>query len=105
MSMIRYVVPVALLGLSACTWVELTKEGGEVELVEAVNVEGCQRFGTAGSSVKHEVGVYTRGEEKVTEELVILAKNKAAEMGGDSIVAQGPPVDGSMKFDVYKCGE
>jgi hypothetical protein len=104
MSMIRYVWPIVLAGLSACTWVEPTREGSEVALVEAHKVEGCKRVGTAGSSVKHEVGIYTRSEEKVAEELVILGKNKAAEMGGDTIVAQGEPVDGTMKFDVYKCG-
>jgi len=41
----------------------------------------------------------------VTEELVTLAKNRAAEKGGDSIVAKGPASEGEMSFDIYKCGE
>ena len=90
-------------GLMACTWVEPTKEGSDVLLVKAFNVETCKKVGTTTASVKHKVGIFTRSEEKVTEELTTLAKNKAAEMGGDSIVAQGEPVDGSMSFDIYRC--
>ena len=77
---------------------------GDVLLVKAFNVETCKKMGTTTASVKHKVGIFTRSDEKVTEELTTLAKNRAAEMGGDSIVAQGEPVDGSMSFDIYKCG-
>ncbi len=91
--------------LSACTWVEPTREGSEVVVAKASSVETCKKLGTTTTSVKHKVGFYTRGEEKVTEELTILAKNKAAEMGGNTIVAQGEAVEGSMSFVIYKCGD
>lgn len=74
-------------------------------VVEASSVETCKKLGTTTTSVKHKVGIVTRSDEKVTEELTILAKNKAAEMGGDSIVAQGEAVEGSMRFDIFKCGD
>ena len=105
MKLNRYVAIVGLLGLFSCTWVEPTKEGSKVALVDALGVETCSRVGTATASVKHRVGVYTRSQDKVTEELITLGKNKAAEMGGDSIVAKGDPDEGSMSFDVYRCGE
>ncbi len=105
MNLIRYVFFIAILWLASCTWVEPTKEGSEVLLVKAFNVETCKKLGTTTATVKHEIGIITRSEEKVTEELITLAKNKAAEMGGDSIVAQGPASEGSMSFDIYKCGE
>jgi len=95
---------IVISGLTACTWVEPTKEGSEVLVVEASNVETCKKLGTTTTSVKHKVGIITRSDEKVTEELTILAKNKAAEMAGDSIVAQGETVEGSMSFDIYMCG-
>ena len=94
-----------MLGLAACTWVEPTKEGAEVRLVEASDIEACRNLGTTNAFVKHKVGIVARSEEKVTEELVTLAKNSAAEKGGDSIVAKGPASEGSMSFDIYKCGE
>ncbi|MBT8440276.1 MAG: DUF4156 domain-containing protein [Gammaproteobacteria bacterium] len=91
--------------MSACTWVEPTKEGKEVLLVKAFNVQTCQHIGSTTSTVKHAIGPVTRSEEKVTEELITLAKNHAAERGGDSIVAKGPLVNGSMSFDIFRCGE
>jgi len=91
--------------LTACTWVEPTKEGSEVLLVKSFNVETCRKLGTTNTFVKHKIGVITRSEETVTEELVTLAKNRAAEKGGDSIVAKGPASEGEMSFDIYKCGE
>jgi hypothetical protein len=105
MSTLRYAFLFVVCGLAACTWVEPTKEGSEVFLVKDFNVEGCKKLGSTTSYVKHKVGFVTRGEEKVNEELITLAKNKAAEMGGNSIVAQGPAKEGRMSFDIYKCGE
>lgn len=99
----RMMMPVALLLFSACTWVEPTKEGSEVALVKASELASCEKVGTTTASVKHKVGIYTRSEEKVTEELTTLARNKAAEMGGDSILARGEASEGSMSFDVYNC--
>jgi hypothetical protein len=90
---------------SACTWVEITKEGAEVIVVKSHNVETCTRLGETTATVANEVGPITRSEDKVTEELITLARNKAAEMGGDSIVASGPAKDGTMSFDIYKCAE
>jgi len=100
-----FALSIVISGLTACTWVEPTREGSEVLVVKASNVETCKKLGTTTTSVKHKIGIFTRSDETVTEELTTLAKNKAAEMGGDSIVAQGESVEGSMKFDIYKCGD
>jgi len=105
MKLNRYALSIVISGLTACTWVEPTKEGSEVLLVKASNVETCKNLGTTNTFVKHKIGVVTRSEEKVTEELITLAKNRAAEKGGDSIVSKGPVSEGSMSFDIYKCGE
>ena len=56
-------------------------------------------------TVTHKVGIINRDEETVREELITLAKNKAAEMGGDSIVELQPVTEGSMKYEVYQCRE
>ena len=101
----RVALSITVVVLAACTWVEPTKEGSEVLLVKAFNVETCKKLGTTKTSVKHKVGFVTRSEEKVTEELTTLAKNRAAEMGGNSIVAKGAASEGSMDFDIYKCVE
>ena len=105
MNMNRFAPCIAILILTSCTWVEPTKEGSEVLLVKAFNVETCKKLGTTNVSVKHKVGIITRSEEKVTEELITLAKNRAAEMGGNSIVAKEPASEGAMSFEIFKCGE
>lgn len=105
MKLKRFALPAIVLSLYSCTWVDLTKGGDEVTLVKSVNVNGCRKVGTTTTFVKHEIGFITRDEETVREELVTLARNKAAEMGGDSIVAKGEPVEGRMSFDIFKCSE
>ena len=91
--------------LAACTWVEPTKESSNVTLVKSFNVKACKKLTTTTATVAQKVGIIERNDETFTEELITLAKNKAASLGGDSIVARGPAVDGSMTFDIYKCGE
>lgn len=91
--------------LPACAWVETTQKGSEVTLVKPSNVKDCVKLATTNVSVTHKIGVITRTDEAVTEDLVIVAKNRAAELGGDSIVAKGAAVEGKMSFDVYKCVE
>jgi len=105
MKLNMYTLCVVIAGLSGCTWVEPTKEGKEVLLVKSFNVETCKHLGSTKASVKHEIGPVTRSEEKVREELITLAKNHAADMGGDSIVAKGAVTEGAMSFDIYQCGD
>ena len=105
MKAFRFALIIGVYGLTACTWVEPTEEGSRVLLAEASDIENCKPVGARNTSVKHAVGIYTRSEQKVTEELVTLARNRAAEMGGDTIVARGPASEGSMSFDIYKCRE
>ncbi|TGD71716.1 DUF4156 domain-containing protein [Mangrovimicrobium sediminis] len=101
----KYCLPLfAVLPLCACTWVEPSVQGSAVTLVEAVHVSHCQALGSVTSTTKDRVGIVNRSEEKVAQELVDLARNKAASLGGDSIVAQGPARDGSQSFRVYRCG-
>lgn len=105
MKVMTYTLCLIVIFLQACTWVEPTKESDTVTMVKDFNVKACKKLSTITSNVKHKVGIITRNEEAVTEELITLAKNKAAELGGDSIVSQGPAVEGSMKFDIYRCSE
>ncbi len=105
MKLNHYALCLAIAILPACTWIETTKEGQEVTLVKPFNVKDCLKLGTTDATVTYKVGIITREDEAVTEDLVVAAKNRAAEMGGDSIVARGPAVEGKMTFDIYKCDE
>ena len=99
----HFALLVITIGISACTWIEPTKESLEVILVKPGNVSNCQKLGTTHVTVTHKIGIITRGEKAVTEDLITVAKNNAANKGGDSIVARGENVEGKMSFDIYKC--
>jgi hypothetical protein len=44
-----------------------------------------------------------RNDEKVIGELLTLAQNSAVDLGGDTLVAEGGPSEGTQKFRIYKC--
>ena len=88
---------------SGCTWVDPDAGAGNVALVMPKHVINCKSLGTTTVEVKDKVGFVNRSEEKVAEELLTLARNSAVKLGGDTLVADGAPVDGTQKFKIYKC--
>lgn len=96
-----------LLLLSACTWVEPTPMGSQIKLVDQHDgtLASCKKLGSVTTMVKHKIGSFNRSEEKVNTELATVAQNEAAEMGGDTISAEGPTENGRRTFSVFKCME
>ncbi|HEY6130661.1 MAG TPA: DUF4156 domain-containing protein [Halioglobus sp.] len=102
----RKSVVIVLLGVvaaSGCTWVEPKPGASNVSLVMPTHVSNCKSLGTTISQVKAKVGIINRNDEKVAGELLTLAKNSAVEIGGDTLVAEGAPNEGTQKFRIYKC--
>jgi hypothetical protein len=93
----------AVLGVGGCTWVDAVPGSSRVTLVMPEHVTQCHPLGSTVSHVTDKIGIINRDEATVTEELLTLAKNSAVELGGDTLVAESGPVDGSQKFDVYNC--
>jgi len=89
--------------LSACTWVKPTPEGVHVHVAEADAVRQCQKLSNVTVSLKHKVGRVERKPVKVANELETLARNEAAVMGGDTVVANNKPSEGRQEFGVYDC--
>jgi len=97
-------IVMALLLASGCAWVRLTPEGESVRVVSADAVATCQRIGATHSKTSERAGIFARSPGKIDEEVEFLARNEAANMGGDAIVPQGPTSkDGRRSFDVYRC--
>lgn len=99
-----FTIAMCVLVLAGCQWVKPRAGAEQVSLVKPSHVYDCQKIGSTSSSVRSKVGFVARKPAKVAQELVVLAKNEAAKLGGDTIVAQGEIVDGSQSFDVYQCG-
>jgi len=96
---------VAVLGmhLTACTWVDMTAQGEKVRVLSAEEVTACKRVGKTNVMTAAKVAGMERHAFKITEELNALARNSAAEMGGDTVVPVGEPVDGRQVYEVYHC--
>ena len=99
----QFILAVLTLMVIGCNWVKETQDGSVVALVKPIHVAQCQKVGYTKSTVKSKVGIIERGERKVANELVTLAKNDAARRGGNSIVATSGIVDGTQTFDIYQC--
>lgn len=93
----------ALLLLTGCNWVQVTDAGQDVSLAVADEVRNCTRLGTSQASSLSSIGFIQRGGEKLQEELVSLARNEAADMGGNRVVAESTIQEGNQTFGVYRC--
>ncbi|MGY6630219.1 MAG: DUF4156 domain-containing protein [Wenzhouxiangella sp.] len=105
MTAIRLIVipAVIALGMSACTWVRTEPGAEQVQLRSTGQVQGCEQLGHTTTSVRDRVAAVQRRATRVEDELADLARNSAAEMGGNVIVPDGPVRDGQRRFAIYRC--
>lgn len=95
---------VCVTTFSACTWVSLTPEGQSVQVARPGDVVDCRRIGEVTAKVVDEVAFVKRSREKQARELETLARNEAAETGGNTIVAAAGDIEaGRRRFTVYRC--
>jgi len=97
------VVSALCIALCACAWVTLTPGGEKVRVLQPSDVATCQELGKTQVSLRAKVAGINRNEEEVAKELSMLARNAAADMGGDTVVPATPVTDGKRTYTVYKC--
>jgi hypothetical protein len=105
----KYILAAAMLvvlagGQNACTWVKTTPEGESVRVAYADAVGDCVRKGKVTVSVKSRVSGVERKPTKVATELVALARNEGALLGGNTVAAETEVAEGRQTFGVYQCG-
>ena len=105
MSPVKALFFAAVPVLTACAAVSPHENADKVSMVKPEHVAQCARITTTNVGVTDKVGVYNRSDEAVEKDLILLGKNRAAEIGGDTIVVKEPMNDGKMSFDIYKCGD
>ena len=88
---------------AACTWVKPVEEAREIALVKPELAQHCKKISEVTVKVADNVGFINRSETKVQDELITMAKNEAATLSGDVIVAQSDIDDGRQTFGVYDC--
>jgi len=89
--------------VSGCTWVKISPSGEKVRVLELSEVSTCQKKGESTVSLMAKIAGIDRNQAKVKKELQTLARNTAADMNGDTIVATSEIVDGKQTYAVYQC--
>ncbi|MFT5140828.1 MAG: hypothetical protein ACI9H8_000055 [Lysobacterales bacterium] len=89
--------------MNACSWVKATPEAESVLVKTAEVTTDCERKGKVNVSLKDRIAGFDRKSTKVAKELATLARNEAAVMGGNTVVAESEVTDGRQEFGVYLC--
>lgn len=94
----------SLILLNGCLGVKESRRSQNVDLVKSRYVGACNYLGTVDANVTPKIGgIKIMSEKKTGKELETLAKNNAAEMGGDTIVEASRVRGGRQTFKVYRC--
>lgn len=89
--------------LSGCAMVELKPQGDKVRVLAPQEVGRCKELGRVVANTAAKIAFIARPRGDVQEEVYRLARNNAADMGGDTVVSIGPLIDGEQPFKVYRC--
>ena len=87
---------------SGCAFVELSDQGALVKQGTEEDIVNCELVAEVSSQTKDKI-LIDRSATTVRGELVILARNKAAEMGANVIVPSTAPDGGVQGFNAYLC--
>jgi len=101
--MLKKLLFTSVLFIQACTFVELTEQGEKARVLSADEVKHCVYVGKTTSTVTDKVVGVKRHQNAINFELTTLARNSAKNLGGDTVVADAPEVDGTQVFSVYRC--
>ena len=95
--------PITLLG--ACTYgIVLNDAGKKVHTAWNSDLSVCRDVGKVTVSVLGRIGPFDRNDIKVRDELEVMARNQAAELGADTIKPLADLEDGEQPWGAYFCG-
>ena len=100
-----FLVVTAAAMATACSWgIRLDSGGEKVRTAWNGDVGACRDMGKITVSVLDHVGPVGRRDLKVRDELEIMARNQAADLGADTVKPTGEPHDGEQSWAAYHCG-
>lgn len=98
-------VPVLLATTACAPWVKLTAAGADVRNVSAQVAASCTRVGRVSAVTRQRVAGVGRNDERVQAELLTMARNEAAGLGANAVVATSEISDGKQTFDALTCSD
>ena len=90
------------ISLSGCAYVSLSEAGSRVNQSSPDAVSACTLVGDVSSQTADKV-LLDHNTGKVKEELIVLARNRAAELGATDLVQTGSVEGGTARFKAYRC--
>lgn len=99
----QILVVLVFLGLQGCVWVDLKPQAQKVRILNSAEVAQCKAIAQVTANTTDKIGFIARDRDSVQEEVNLLARNHAADLGGDSLLPAGPMLEGQQKFKVYRC--
>lgn len=100
---LKFMLLLFTVSVVSCAWVKLTPEGEKVRVLSISEVGSCKKLGKTTTTLKDKIAGMSRNKTKVEKEMQALARNSAADMGGDTVVPISEIQDGRQTFEVYKC--
>jgi len=91
-----------VIGLAVSVGVKLTPQGSQVTQASANDVSACTLVGKVTSNIPSKT-LNKLSPGKVQEQLIVLARNEAPGLGGDTVVPAGPVNQGLQEFNVFRC--
>lgn len=89
--------------LGACSWVDLQPQAEDILVLKPYQAKECEQVRRTTSQVLDKIWFVNRNQEKMEEELATLARNTAAELGGNAIMADSEIKEGKQTFVILNC--
>ena len=89
--------------VGGCSFVDVQPEAENVLVLGDERVRDCERLGRTRVSVATEIGFIKRGNRAIRGDLEVLARNSAADMGGDTVSPETEIQNGKQTYGVYDC--
>ena len=89
--------------VAACSWQTLTPAGEKARVLDANEVVNCLKVGETTASVLPNILFIERNRSYVEDDLAIIARNNAKDLGGDTAVPISKVEDGKQTFAIYRC--
>ena len=100
----RMVVPlVGAVLMAGCTFVKLNPNAQDVLLLKPYQARECEQVRRSTSQVLSKIWFINRNKDAMADELATLARNTAADLGGNAVVPDSEIVDGKQTFIIYNC--
>lgn len=103
MSMRTFLLACLLPALAGCAFVSMTPSAQRVQVLASAP-SGCESRGEVVVSMTSRIGPYQRDALRLRDELEILARNQATELGANRINPMQEPDHGRQRWALWRCG-